>query len=69
MYKIYVLWIPLPTRDVLNIILLPIIIFTDFLDICHKQMLMYDNSIFGQLSFKQCVNYKLCLNSLRTALV
>ena len=44
-------------------------IFTDFFDICDKQMLIYDNIKFVQLYVKECVNYKQCLNSLRTALV
>ena len=32
-------------------------------------MLIYDYTKFGQLSAKDCVNYKQCFNSLRTALV
>jgi len=39
--QIYVLPVPLLSRDVYNIILQPLYIFTDFFDICHKQMLMY----------------------------
>jgi len=38
-------------------------------DICHKQMLIYDHITFIQLYVKECMNYKQCLNSLRTALV
>jgi len=37
-----VLQIPLLAPDVYNVILQPLNIFTDFFDICHKQMLMYD---------------------------
>jgi len=32
-------------------------------------MLIYDYITFVQLSVKECMNYKQCLNSLRTALV
>jgi len=32
-------------------------------------MLIFDYIKFVQLSIKECVNYKQCLNSLRTALV
>ena len=46
---VYVLRVPLPPRDVYNIILQPLNIFTDFFDIFHKQMLMYD--------YMDCVNY------------
>jgi len=42
----------------------------DFFDICHKQMLIhvFDYITFVQLSVNECMNYKQCLNSLRTAL-
>ena len=63
------LQLPLPTRDVYNIILEPLYIFTYFKDICHKQMLLYYYITFEQPSFKECVNYKQRLNSLQTALV
>jgi len=36
---------------------------------CNKPMLIYDYIKFVQLSVKEYVNYKQCLNSLRTALV
>ena len=61
--------VPLPALDVYNIILQPLYIFTDFFDICHKQILIYDYTKFEQLSVKDCVNYKQCLNSLWTALI
>ena len=61
--------VSLPPRDVYNIISRPISYFTDLMDICHKQMLIYDYIKFVQLSVKEYVNYKQCLNSLRTALV
>jgi len=32
-------------------------------------MLVYDYITFVQLSFKECMNYKQCLNSLPTALI
>jgi len=32
-------------------------------------IIIYNYIIFGQLSVKDCGNYKQCLNSLRTALV
>jgi len=64
-----VLRVPVPARDVYNIILRPLNIFTDFFDICDKQMLIYNYIIFGQLSIKDCVNYEQCLNSLQTALI
>jgi len=57
-----VLQIPLLAPDVYNVILQPLNIFTDFFDICHKQMLMYDYIKFWQLFIKDCVNYKKCLN-------
>ena len=59
----------LPTCDVYNITFRPLNIFTDFFDICHKQMLIYNYIIFVQLSVKERVKYKQCLNSLQTALV
>ena len=65
----YVLREPLAARDVYYIMLRPLNILTDFFDICNKQMLIYIYIIFGQLSVKDCVNYKQCLHSLRTALV
>jgi len=46
-----------------------LIFFTDFFDIYHVEMFVYDYINFGQLSVKDCVSYKQCLNSLRTALV
>ena len=61
--KKYVLPVPLLTRDVYSIILRPLNIFTDFFNSCHKQMLMHDYIKFGQLSVKDCENYKQCLNS------
>jgi len=64
-----VLQVPLPARDVYNIILRTLNFFYRFLRICNKQMLIYNYIIFGQLSVKDCVNYKQCLNSLRTTLV
>jgi len=48
----YVLQVPLPVRDVNNIILRPINFFTYFFDICHKHMLICNNIKFGQLSVK-----------------
>ena len=36
----------LPTCDVYNITFRPLNIFTDFFDICHKQMLIYNYIIF-----------------------
>ena len=54
---------------VYNIILRPLNYFTDFFDICNKQMLIYNYIIFGQLFVKDCVNYKQCLISLQTARV
>jgi len=38
--------VPLPTRDAYTIILRPLYMFTDLIDICHKQMLMYDYITF-----------------------
>ena len=63
------LQVSLPARDVYNLILQPLNIFTDVFKICHKQMLMYDYIKLWQLSINKCVIYKQCLNSLRTALV
>jgi len=54
---------------VYNTILRPLNMFTDFFDICHVEMFVYDYINFGQLSVKDCVSYNQCLNSLRTALV
>ena len=68
-FKNQVLQVPLPPRDVFNIILRPLYNFTDFFDFCHKQMLIHDYIKFGKLSIKDCVNYRQCLNSLRTVLV
>jgi len=65
----YMLQVPLLAHDIYNIILQPLYIFTDFFDICHKQVLMHGYIKFGQLSVTECVNYKQCLNSLRTALI
>ena len=61
--------VPLPARDAYTIILRPLHIVADLIDTCHKQMLMYDNITFWQLSVNECVKYKQCLNSLRTTLV
>ena len=63
------LQVPLPACDAYTIILRPLYIFTDLIDICNKQMLIYDYITFWQLYVNECVNYKQCLNSLRTALV
>ena len=66
---LYVLPLSLPACDVYNTILRPLNIFTDFFDICHKQMLIYNYIKVWQLSIEECVKYKQCLNSLRTALI
>ena len=66
---LWVLRVSLAACDVYNITFRPLHIFTDFFDICHKQMLIYNYIIFVQLSVKERVKYKQCLNSLRTALV
>ena len=54
----YMLRVPLLPRDIYNIKLRPLNIFTDFIDICDKQMLMYGYIKFWQLSVKECVNHK-----------
>ena len=50
-------------------ILLWLYICSDLIDSWHKQMLIYDYITFWQLSVNEFVNYKQCLNSLRTTLV
>ena len=60
--KNQVLQVPLHPRDVFNIILWPLYNFTDFFDFCHKQMLIHDYIKFGQLSIKDCVNYRHCVS-------
>ena len=42
----------LPTRDVYNIILRPLYIFTSCFDSCHTRILIHDCIVFGQLSVK-----------------
>jgi len=41
-----VLRVSLPTHDAYTMILQPLYIFTDLIDICHKQMLIYDYITF-----------------------
>ena len=63
---IYLLRVPLPARDVYNIILRPLYIFTNFFDCCHTQI--HDNINLDNFRSRS-VNYKQCLNSLQTALI
>ena len=60
------LLVPLLSRDVYNIILRPLYIFTNFFDCCHTQT--HDNINLDNFRSRS-VNYKQCLNSLQTALV
>ena len=51
-----------PVRDVCNMILRLLNISTDFFNSCQVERLIYDYIQFGQLSIKDCVNYKQCLS-------